>query len=219
MKNKKGGVGIDKYYGYEIITNPVSIEFTHVLNKIASKYIFVKIYYYYGNATIMKQRARSDWYQSFETNENLRGAYFMCFIKDNKLLFQGIHKNPDKTWRLEKCNMTVCSPVENPELNLAFATWKKVIFVEKDKNIFKEAINNLPEQSGETNQEQSGETNQEQSGETNEQQNEEQLGGKSLSRKPLDKCTVAELKEKAKKRGIKVTGLKKDEILAKLRKK
>jgi len=44
-------------------------------------------------------------------------------------------------------------------------------------------------------------------------------GKKSLSRKSLDKCTVAELKEKAQKRGIKVTGLKKDEILAKLRKK
>ena len=42
-------------------------------------------------------------------------------------------------------------------------------------------------------------------------------GGKS-TRKSLDKCTVAELKEKAKKRGVKVTGLKKDEILAKLRK-
>ena len=48
---------------------------------------------------------------------------------------------------------------------------------------------------------------------------EQSEGGKSSSRKPLDKCTVAELKEKAKKRGVKVTGLKKDEILAKLRKK
>lgn len=39
-------------------------------------------------------------------------------------------------------------------------------------------------------------------------------GGK---RKPLTTCTVAELKAKAKKRGIKVTGLKKAEIIAKLR--
>lgn len=36
-------------------------------------------------------------------------------------------------------------------------------------------------------------------------------------RKPLTTCTVAELKAKAKKRGIKVTGLKKAEIIAKLR--
>lgn len=43
---------------------------------------------------------------------------------------------------------------------------------------------------------------------------EEQEGGK---RKPLTSCTVAELKAKAKKRGIKVTGLKKAEIIAKLR--
>ena len=37
-------------------------------------------------------------------------------------------------------------------------------------------------------------------------------------RKSLHKCTVSELKEKAKKRRIKITGLKKDEIIAKLRK-
>lgn len=43
---------------------------------------------------------------------------------------------------------------------------------------------------------------------------EQQEGGK---RKPLTSCTVAELKVKAKKRGIKVTGLKKAEIIAKLR--
>lgn len=39
-------------------------------------------------------------------------------------------------------------------------------------------------------------------------------GGK---RKPLVSCTVSELKAKAKKRGINVTGLKKTEIIAKLR--
>lgn len=39
-------------------------------------------------------------------------------------------------------------------------------------------------------------------------------GGK---RKPLTACTVSELKAKAKKRGINVTGLKKAEIIAKLR--
>jgi hypothetical protein len=46
-----------------------------------------------------------------------------------------------------------------------------------------------------------------------------QQGGKpSLVRKSLDKCTVEELKAKAAKREIKVTGLKKAEIIAKLRK-
>ena len=44
-------------------------------------------------------------------------------------------------------------------------------------------------------------------------------GGKSVtSKNSLDKCTVAELKEKAIKRGIKVSGLKKSEIILKLRK-
>ena len=38
------------------------------------------------------------------------------------------------------------------------------------------------------------------------------------SRKSLDKCTIDELKARAAKRKIKVTGLKKAEILAKLRK-
>ena len=42
-------------------------------------------------------------------------------------------------------------------------------------------------------------------------------GGKYI-RKLLDKCTVDELKARALKRGIKVTGLKKAGILAKLRK-
>jgi len=45
-----------------------------------------------------------------------------------------------------------------------------------------------------------------------------QQGGKS-KKKSLDKCTVAELKERAKKRSIKVTGLKKAEIISKLRNK
>ena len=44
------------------------------------------------------------------------------------------------------------------------------------------------------------------------------IGGKSV-RKSLDKCTVAELKERANKRGIKVSGLKKAEIIDKLRNK
>jgi len=44
-----------------------------------------------------------------------------------------------------------------------------------------------------------------------------QEGGKPV-RKSLDKCTVDELKVKAAKRGIKITGLKKAEIIAKLRK-
>ena len=42
-------------------------------------------------------------------------------------------------------------------------------------------------------------------------------GGKSV-RKSLDKCTVKELKERATKRGVKISGLKKAEIIAKLRK-
>lgn len=42
-------------------------------------------------------------------------------------------------------------------------------------------------------------------------------GGKKKSPKSLDTCTVDELKARAVKRGIKVTGLKKAEILAKLR--
>ena len=41
-------------------------------------------------------------------------------------------------------------------------------------------------------------------------------GGK-IPKKSLSKCTVAELKERAKKRKINVSGLKKDEIIAKLR--
>ena len=44
-----------------------------------------------------------------------------------------------------------------------------------------------------------------------------QNAGKPV-RKSLDKCTVDELKTRAAKRGIKVTGLKKAEIIAKLRK-
>ena len=43
-------------------------------------------------------------------------------------------------------------------------------------------------------------------------------GGKVV-RKSLDKCTVTELKERANKRGIKITGLKKQEIIDKLRNK
>jgi len=231
-ENKKGGVGIDKYYKYEIITNPVSKEFTDVLNKIASKYIFIAIYYWYGNNTIMVQRGRSDWYQSYETKENVRGAYFMCFIKDNKLLFQAIHKNLDETWRLEKCKMLVCSPVENPKLNVAPITWRTVTFTQEEKDKFKDAIDNLPKQNEQPNEQPNEQQNEQPNEQQNEQQNEQpneqpneeqngKQGGKknSLSRKPLDKCTVAELKEKAKKRGVKITGLKKDEILAKLRKK
>ena len=42
-------------------------------------------------------------------------------------------------------------------------------------------------------------------------------GRKASARKSLDDCTVAELKERAAKRGINVTGLKKAEIIAKLR--
>uniref|UniRef100_A0A6C0KSK9 SAP domain-containing protein n=1 Tax=viral metagenome TaxID=1070528 RepID=A0A6C0KSK9_9ZZZZ len=42
-------------------------------------------------------------------------------------------------------------------------------------------------------------------------------GGAKRKHIPLDKCTVAELKAKAAKRGLKVTGLKKAEIIAKLR--
>jgi hypothetical protein len=48
--------------------------------------------------------------------------------------------------------------------------------------------------------------------------NGQQAGGRKKSRKTLENCTVAELKEKAEKRKIKVTGLKKHEIIAKLRK-
>ena len=44
-------------------------------------------------------------------------------------------------------------------------------------------------------------------------------GNKKIIRKSLDKCTVEELKARSKKRGIKVTGLKKAEIIAKLRNK
>ena len=44
------------------------------------------------------------------------------------------------------------------------------------------------------------------------------VGGKS-KKKSLDKCTVSELKERANKRGIKVSGLKKAEIIDKLRNK
>lgn len=44
------------------------------------------------------------------------------------------------------------------------------------------------------------------------------VGGKPLVRKSLDKCTIEELKVRARKRGIKITGLKKAEIIAKLRK-
>ena len=47
---------------------------------------------------------------------------------------------------------------------------------------------------------------------------EEPSGGKS-KKKSLDKCTVAELKERAQKRSIKVSGLKKAEIINKLRNK
>lgn len=43
-------------------------------------------------------------------------------------------------------------------------------------------------------------------------------GGKS-KKKSLDECTVVELKEKAKKRNINESGLKKTEIIAKLRRK
>ena len=43
-------------------------------------------------------------------------------------------------------------------------------------------------------------------------------GGKK-TRKSLDDCTVDELKQKAKKRGINVSGLTKSEIIAKLRRK
>uniref|UniRef100_A0A6C0KSV7 Uncharacterized protein n=1 Tax=viral metagenome TaxID=1070528 RepID=A0A6C0KSV7_9ZZZZ len=42
------------------------------------------------------------------------------------------------------------------------------------------------------------------------------IGGKK-SKKTLEKCTVVELKERAAKRKINVTGLKKDDIIAKLR--
>ena len=42
-------------------------------------------------------------------------------------------------------------------------------------------------------------------------------GGK-LVRKLLDKCTVSELKERAARRKINIIGLKKAEIIAKLRK-
>lgn len=45
----------------------------------------------------------------------------------------------------------------------------------------------------------------------------QQEGGKPV-RKSLDKCTVDELKARAAKRGIKITGLNKAEIIAKLRK-
>ena len=43
------------------------------------------------------------------------------------------------------------------------------------------------------------------------------VGGAKRKHIPLDKCTVAELKAKAAKRGLKVTGLKKADIIAKLR--
>jgi len=46
------------------------------------------------------------------------------------------------------------------------------------------------------------------------------FGGKlsKTTKKSLDKCTLAELKERAAKRGIKVSGLNKSEIVTKLRK-
>lgn len=40
---------------------------------------------------------------------------------------------------------------------------------------------------------------------------------KASKKKSLDNCTVTELKEKAMRRGVKITGLKKAELIAKLR--
>ena len=45
------------------------------------------------------------------------------------------------------------------------------------------------------------------------------IKGGTIIRKSLDKCTVTELKERANKRGIKITGLNKQEIINKLRNK
>jgi hypothetical protein len=49
------------------------------------------------------------------------------------------------------------------------------------------------------------------------QQNQASAHGGKKSKKTLEKCTVAELKERAAKRKINVTGLKKNDIIAKLR--
>ena len=48
---------------------------------------------------------------------------------------------------------------------------------------------------------------------------QQQAGGKKTNKKSLDNCTVAELKERAVKRGVKVSGMKKAEIIEKLRNK
>ena len=157
--------------------------------------------------------------------DNFLNYVILGSISYNKKFNRHVSKNPkltEKNWILDN---DVYYELDDyiRENWLSFIYWSEKIYNDEILNL-KIIIQELQKSQGSESLQKPEESQgsdslqppEESSQDTVHQPSETQGGSK---KKSLDKYTLSELKEKAKKRGMKVSGLSKKEIIAKLRKK